>query len=498
MKKLLDSLDIMERNQIAVFCGAGISKNSGLPLAQELKGYLLSKLQIEKKDIKEIMVSNLPFEIFMETISEQADISELLNLYKIGKPNVNHFFLARLAKKGYFKTIFTTNFDVLIEDALLREGLKDGRDFRRYFTEEHFSSLTNRKNTNKLNLIKIHGCINEKESVRITMRNIASNNLSGKRMGAIEHLFSNGKHKRVLILGYSCSDLFDITPQIQSVEEKTKEVILIQHQKERGREKVEGINFNGEKNPFKNYPGKRISVDTDKFIRYLWQVCKKAIGEYKDITSSVEWRTLVDNWINELKNGVGYLIAGAIFLKISNSRKAINYLKKSLAREVGDEERAICYGNLGSAYRNLGNFKKAIAYHRKSVAIAKFIGSKVIQAKGYGNMGVIYGSLGNYQKEIGYHKKSMLLNRNIKNEVGVAICYTNLGVAYDSFKDFKKGFKYHNRAISLSKNIGDKSIEAKSYLNLGHTYYRLGDHEKRKNVMRRLYRSVKISEIGMG
>ena len=121
---MIEYLDIsgFKEKEFAVFCGAGISKNSGLPLANELKRYILEKLPIDKKDIEEVMASNFPFEAFIETISENTDISEILEIFQNGEPNTNHILIAKLAKNGYLKTIFTTNFDLLIEKALEKEG----------------------------------------------------------------------------------------------------------------------------------------------------------------------------------------------------------------------------------------------------------------------------------------------------------------------------------------------------------------------------------------
>ena len=130
-----------KEGEFAIFCGAGISRNSGLPLANDLKQSILGKLPIDKKDIDEVMNSNLPFEAFMEILSENTNISKIIDIFKRGEPNTNHIMIARFCKKGYLRTIFTTNFDLLIENALEKEGLRENVDFKRYFNEEHFSEI---------------------------------------------------------------------------------------------------------------------------------------------------------------------------------------------------------------------------------------------------------------------------------------------------------------------------------------------------------------------
>jgi hypothetical protein len=71
--KIIESLRLQEliRGDLAIFCGAGISLNSGLPLANQLKWHILEKLadnKVDIKDIEEIYEAPLPFEAFMETI----------------------------------------------------------------------------------------------------------------------------------------------------------------------------------------------------------------------------------------------------------------------------------------------------------------------------------------------------------------------------------------------------------------------------------------------
>ncbi len=96
----------------------------------------------------------------MEAISENTDISKILDIYKFGEPNTNHILIAKLAKKGHLKTIFTTNFDLLIEKALENEGLKRDKDFEVYSDEEQFSRIDFDDIGNKpIRVFKIHGSI---------------------------------------------------------------------------------------------------------------------------------------------------------------------------------------------------------------------------------------------------------------------------------------------------------------------------------------------------
>ena len=50
----------------ALFCGAGISRNSGLPVVHELKSSILSRMGVAQSDRETIMTSTIPFEAFMQ------------------------------------------------------------------------------------------------------------------------------------------------------------------------------------------------------------------------------------------------------------------------------------------------------------------------------------------------------------------------------------------------------------------------------------------------
>ncbi len=47
--------------EFAIFCGAGISLNSGLPIVTQFLNYVLESIDVEKVHIEKILNSNLPF-----------------------------------------------------------------------------------------------------------------------------------------------------------------------------------------------------------------------------------------------------------------------------------------------------------------------------------------------------------------------------------------------------------------------------------------------------
>ncbi len=140
--------------ETVVFCGAGISYNSGLPVVKQFTPYVLLTLCASRDEVRVIeeelkgvedaqcrldrliqkvcglaevsddairkIMDTLPFEAFIETLAgEHLDrIFDLYDAdaYKTGvEPNANHIFLAKLVAVGKVKTVVTTNFDQFIE-----------------------------------------------------------------------------------------------------------------------------------------------------------------------------------------------------------------------------------------------------------------------------------------------------------------------------------------------------------------------------------------------
>ena len=478
------------KGELAVFCGAGISMNSGLPSARQLKKCILKKLPVEKNDMEEIMTSSIPFEAFMQKISGNSNISMILNIFGKGKPNTNHILIAKLAKAGYVRTILTTNFDLLIEKALEKEGLKIDKDFKVYYDEDQFSRIDFEKIADEeIIIFKIHGSIFSINSIRVTLKKIESKTLSDKRMNIIKYLFSTGKHEEVLILGYSCSDEFDITPQIQSIEKNQKKIVLIEHCKRK--EKMEDIGIKDTKNPFKKgFTGKRIICDTDKFIEKFWHLLRvRGIieEEYNPIKSEVEWRIHVGIWAKKLKqnNGYpGYSIAASIFHWISNFKKATKYYEKALriAEKVGDNLKEFeCYAGLGDAYLNM-DLNKPIEYYKKCLAIARRFGDETRELTCHNGLGNAYNNLGDFNKALEYCKKVLEISKRLGNEEGESGSYIVLGNIYQNFGNiyysseyFDKALGYYKKALKIEKKIDSEVGKLICYQNLGALYDHLGN-----------------------
>jgi len=158
-----------ENEDVSLFVGAGISVENpaNLPSAIELKWNILKLLiskppklyDIEKdqtlfhqylsSEALELMIQNL-----IEVLGNRAH--DILEVFKYGQPNLYHLLIAKLARLGLIKRVFTTNFDILLEQALDIEGIK----YNVFETEHDFAEyLISPENYSDFHVFKLHGTV---------------------------------------------------------------------------------------------------------------------------------------------------------------------------------------------------------------------------------------------------------------------------------------------------------------------------------------------------
>ena len=506
----------IDAGQTVIFCGAGISKDSGLPIVKEFIPYFLLKLCFSDNDIEIIInelekiidpeerfnelikiisekmrvsqkiiltiINNLPFEDFLQSIQENSIIDELLNIYNQGEPNTNHILLAKLIKTGKVRTIITTNFDRLIEKALGMEpnAWIAGKDYDVLYKEEDFKNIINCFD-DRIRIIKIHGSVDDKETMAITLKQVASQILSEARNIIIKEIFSKGKHANVLVLGYSSSDMFDLSPQIQAIENNYKKVYYVQHSE---KSKVEPIQEQIDKNPFRKFEvSQRLYYNTGEFVEKIWKSIFDKNESYELKTSQTNWKKKIDEWYKqfslEYKCIVKHSILGHIFIDISEFSTAIEHYEQSLnfTKEFGDKKNeGAVLNNIGNVYAKLGEHYKAIEYYKQALEIAKEIGNKQSKGNWLGNLGAAYCDIGENNKAIEYYEQALEIAKEIGDKQGESTILGHYGTIYEKLGEYNKALEYSNQSLLITKVIGDKKGEGICLGVIGNTYESLGDY----------------------
>lgn len=505
--------DLFKNRNVAILCGAGISRNSGIPTVKHINSQLVKELTIRKNDseaIKEVL-EKLPFEAVIECILEIFPNAPVFEIYKRGTPGGLHAFIAESVVKNCVTSVVTTNFDTLIEDAFPKEGI---RRLKVLSSEKEFGRVGQHDHE----LVKIHGTIDNLDSIRTTIKSITQKKMAERSSGVIKILFASGSAKAILILGYSCSDHFDITPTVRKVaylaQDLKSQIFIICH--------VEGINNfslisideseNAEgiiskikkASPFTNDEIAKVSnfiqgfnatvilADTSKF---LGQLSDNLWGKnvVKNVTHDTQAKLPQSSVIGYIPNGYADLIASSLFLMVSDFERTCQFLKRaqSTALQTGDKQLQIsCLINLGIAQSNLGELSRAITNIQAAIRLNK-ARSKSIDIRCQMTLGAVYFHRGDFDCALQYFNSALKLCKKYGDRTETANCYVNIGCLLTVKRKYKEAIKHHEKARETALAEGDKTLEIRCLINLGNAHLNNGNF---KSALKYFGESIEISE----
>ena len=500
--------------KLAFFVGAGIDYHSGVPLVKGEHGIIttiLNKLPLNDEDSKLILDNNkLPFESFFSTLGKHTDIDELLNIFNIGDINTNHIFLAKLAKFGLLKTIVTTNFTQLIEKAFMQEGLKEGVDFDVIYNDEEMQNID--YIDEKIKLIKIHGCVSDKDSLVITIEKIANRTSLNPRKNIIDYLFNSGAHDAICILGYSCSDVFDITPFVKETS-ANKEVLFINHSFPDwdNYDTQQHVNSVEDKDIFENIKdGIWFNYDTDEIIKQLWDSVYEStnsIEKYKSVSVDDRERSIkqkevlvcIDKWIQKIDKKQQYekpyYISGELLNNISYKNNALKYYERLLSilkKKNKPFELSKTLGYLTFLFNSI-NDNKAYQYAIDGLGIADEINSNTHRQIHYKNLAVYYRKNAQMDKSIETFTKALSLNMTDSKDIGKV--YMELGITYKQIEKYRLANENFQKALVEFENNGSITDQGWALGNIGNIYFhQFEDYMKAEEIYKRaLYLADKMA-----
>jgi len=309
----------------------------------------------------------LPFEAIFEILIDNANDASILELFHSGKPSFIHKTIADLCAAGIVHEVFTTNFDLLIEQAILDRSGKLPNVFKK---ESEFLRIED--NVNPVTLVKLHGSVDDLSSIRATLRTVASRVLSEARRSVVKRIFDQkARHHVVVIIGYSCSDVFDIVEQVSSLHNPFVDVILIQHSPDCLQlPSVNPISNAGTNNPFVRFKGLRIETDTTKFIE--WYARQKGMRLNAVETTESLWPEKAKSWVQRYVVGyLKYTILGQLFYRTHQLDRALRYYQRSLEANPVTFSRgyAATLTNIGLVLHDMERFSEAIDHHAKALSI---------------------------------------------------------------------------------------------------------------------------------
>ena len=514
-KSFLGEIDDLLNHQLILFCGAGISVNSGIPLSKTLISEIINKLSSKtfakrfKKAIEE-----LPLEMLLGTIKENSEFSKVLNVFMNSHPNMNHIMVSELAKRRIVKTIVTTNFDTLIEQSLKKSGLILDKDYLVFSDEQDFKNYSRNGLDDIINIIKIHGTIEKPDSIRTTMKQIANSLLSERRMRLIKSVF-NDPTAVILVIGYSFTDNFDINPALLSIEKPKSRITVIQHlEHDTGKRRKAGTGYeNAVSRILKNFDYDIISADTDVITDHILQKLEISTDLTAALYPESNWKKYIASWSLTLSDPERAFIELELSRVTTNLRLLKTYgrrLRRQLPR-IKDENVLLPSLNLLSeTFSSLKKFKEAEYYleelgkfveshgkhlefeiltgmgnicsdkyelqlakdwYSKAYKLSILIGEPTYSIIALKNLAYIEFEKGEHKSSLAFaHQASLLAERN-----GVQIehnTYQDVGAAIFYTGSVEEAIQLREKALENASILGQKQVEGLNSISLSHLYLR--------------------------
>ena len=503
---------------IIPWCGAGISIPSGLPGADHLIEALLKNTALtpaQRQQVMGFVPQRLPFERLMEVVLDTMDETAkggLLRLFTLGQPGIYHRFLAHLAKCGMLKTVCTTNFDPHIETAMNAYGLEREKTYRVWHQPERFSTINWQDST--IRLIKLHGSVDAIDKLGVTVRRIASPGASQHMLDPIKNVLDD-KNSIVLVMGYSFSDRFDISPVFlkhlrtaayirlivleftSTGDRKFRVTETYRDPRDRFKEKAHVLN---------EYPRTQfVYGDPAEIVKDLTTRlgCEPKIFSHDDLhVPKHSWNTYITDFFAKLdhrNNGIGkFYLAGALLSMIGDDRESVAYFKAAL--EVADQTdnprmQLIALQGLAGALLRIGQPEQALASLNQARSFASRIADGQYSDHVLAQMGSVYHQLGDacyqhakqiYDTALTIARKSDDPMRRVPHLAGIATSWMRLG----DFDAAKQGFE---QALPIVEESGDLYRRAELYGNIASMAYILRDY---KSSLEWYERAIETSSLG--
>lgn len=458
---------LIKNGKIRIFCGAGISYNSGVPLVEPLVKRILEALGATEEEYETFKQAKYPFEAFMNAIGYNSKgqveslVSEhLRKLFQIGSPNNNHYFISHLFKSGMIDKVVTTNFDCHIEKSLENKVLYNSFKDEKEFQNIQWDSSDN-------TLIKVHGCISDPNSIRTTLDGVANQFFHPEREKVIQNTFLTGSHEAVLVVGYSFSDHFDITPFLKKIGKSGKKLYIISH----SFDEASVISISQMFPQISGFAGKVICGNTDLIIKTLWENTLDI--PYEENINSVsklflnKWEEIIQKMevlLSKEKDYKNYTL-GDLFQAIHQTKIAKKYFQMIVQSSYSELYKGKAYIGLANVHRTEGNFEAILSPTEEALRIAVKLGDKQGIIACLTHLGI-------------YYKRS-------------GIYYQNLENPDKALELFDKALEHHNRAIDI--------INTTPYLNsfdeLSDQNYHIGLVYFHKEELDTSFKSLSVAEV---
>lgn len=262
MNKYREIIELVRKEDVALFVGAGCSISSGAPTGIQLAQKIWAHLEPDFKDENtHSSLQKVSEALILQNDNNRDTLNQVLfdNLAGL-EPSAFHKLLRKIP---HFRTIITTNFDSLIETA---------------YTFDYFQTITNDHELatlkdNYIHLFKIHGDVSHLDQIIVSESDYRKFLQSPHNTLLWSKVISEFSSKHVVFVGYSADDqnILGLIDLIQKqLEGKAKKMFLISPSLSKTQEaRLKALRIN------------HIKGTGEEFLSFTFSALKESFGDDK-------------------------------------------------------------------------------------------------------------------------------------------------------------------------------------------------------------------------
>ncbi len=518
-----------EQAKYTFLAGAGISMNapSNIPSARQIVKSLLNICAPEEDQPYILDIKSLGYEIFVEIFQNNVDPNlRFLDYFdQITKPNIIHYFLAMMLKGKHH--VITTNFDYLIELALMK--IEDNlENIVLVITKKDYSKYNTPGKNDKLMIYKLHGSKkniitkeNTKKSLITTISSLGRDREQGETF-AIEPykkpaIINLMRDRTLIVLGYSGSDDFDISPTLLELPELNR-IIWISHSTSDTPSihlinqdvHLEDQSFHqfsstdqmlidlAQNVPYEIY---RITGNTSIIAEMIWASIfpNKDKNIYDLIserdTQTTDFKEYISSIYVDITEIDKLFFAEEVFSIFGLYERALHCIDKGieLATQKNDPDLKIRFiKKMGTIHMAREEYDDALKCREEAIDFYSKINDLSGKADQLLSIGSIYRSKFDYDQALKFVKEAYSIHKKLDNTYGLASDLNLLGLIFSRKANKRKALSYYKKGLRYSEINGDLYSKAVFLSNIGVIHYNSKEYNE---ALPYYYDSLKIEDI---
>lgn len=496
----LDSL-FCNKDRLCFLAGSGISCNpptcfpTGYQFTKALLQYVLPTevrqdildLTNPKREGMQSPGDFLRFERLLLHLQESCDpaLQVLDGFAASERPNPIHVFLAKMIVEG--NPVLTTNFDSLIEYALLNIGVPR-KEVLPVISESDWEARPKR---GQCPIYKLHGSIFDahgemhcRESLQVTLSQIAQGKGARfqlepwKRQVLQFYLFRYD----LVVLGYSGLDDFDVLPTLWNIR-SAKRILWISHDSLRSpaQARIEVVdNDDSQAGLVANSKVDRIGQNLLEFIKHEARPPSQLFRIYANTGQLVDW--LSKQYLGECSGtkrtvpNEGSEFSFPSYLKVSDFQRwliaaeifedchvldqsleayatALIMLQSGSRREKGFM--VSIFNAMGRLFHREKDYKGALENYQTAHRIAEELGVMDLKSQSLNNIGRLFCDQGGFEDALETYGQALSIAESMGNRQGKSTILNNIGVVLFEKGDLDKALDHYRRSLALADQLGN-------------------------------------------